>query len=604
MPSVSSYATAQQTYGYWVNEDGFIGGHNDACMFAEAKNNVSGEFSFNFSALPEGATIVGIEVLLHCICGDANDYHKIELKDAGGTWRAKNTTAPGAGTCVNCVDRTVGGATDLWDGTWTASHIKSTNFRIRVTAIASGAAGGYWGADYCQVTVYYTGGVIVKSWAQTLKTQHTLKRPFKKAFYSQTGKTAHAYNRPSRFMRLTQALISGHTLVLARFKLFTQALHTVHAWSVSVSAILKQWSQAVNLTHVFKRAFRSFTYAQALKTQHVYARPLRSLRLQQPLEGLHAFARPTRFFTLSQISRVHHVYARPFRSFRQSQALNTAHVFKRSIRLARLTHALNTVHVYARSRFLRLSLSLRTLAAWPLPYALMLKQWTASLNAAHVFKRPLRSLRLTQTLKAAHVYLRHRFTRLVQSLSLQHVWTALLPTLKQWFVSLQVSHVFKRPFRSLKLTQALNATRVFKRPLRSLRLTQTLEASHVLKRPFRSLRLMQTLRVQHVWQTLLPTLKQWLASLHVSHVFKRPFRQILYMQVLRAAHILRLKRFFRFLAGLTVQGVFNWFRRVLGLGLITVDLAVESQCVDLTVSSQSLGLNVEAPVKIELEVEK
>jgi len=53
----------------------------------------------------------------------------------------------------------LGAVDDLWGGTWTGTHIKSSNFRIRITAKATGGSGGYWSVDYCTVTVTYTAGI-------------------------------------------------------------------------------------------------------------------------------------------------------------------------------------------------------------------------------------------------------------------------------------------------------------------------------------------------------------------------------------------------------------------------------------------------------------
>lgn len=148
-------ATTLQAAGAWAIEANFIGAHDGSCMAATVKDALSGEFSFNFSTL--SGTINGIEVTLHHAVGDTNDFATVELKDSTSTWRLQTVAVIGsAGTCATAVDKTVGGATNLWGGTWTATHIKSTNFRIRVTANAAGKSGGAWNADHCTCKVYYT----------------------------------------------------------------------------------------------------------------------------------------------------------------------------------------------------------------------------------------------------------------------------------------------------------------------------------------------------------------------------------------------------------------------------------------------------------------
>jgi len=142
----------RQTVGDWANEINFLGAHSGTCMRATAKNKVSGEFSFSFS-IPIDATIDGIEILYHC--ADDDDAHTIELND-GVAWWGQATTKDGSRTACNCVDKTLGGAVDLWGGTWTPAHINSTDFRIRVTSTQAGKAGAEWEGDYCEVTIYYT----------------------------------------------------------------------------------------------------------------------------------------------------------------------------------------------------------------------------------------------------------------------------------------------------------------------------------------------------------------------------------------------------------------------------------------------------------------
>lgn len=149
-------ATTLQAAGAWTSEANFTGAHDGSCMGASAKDQLSGEFSFNFSTL--SGTINGIEVMLHYCVGDTDDFANVELYDSTSAWRLKILTTPGSGapTCTSCTDQTAGGSTDLWGGTWTATHIKSSSFRIRITAIGSGKSGGAWAADYCTCKVYYT----------------------------------------------------------------------------------------------------------------------------------------------------------------------------------------------------------------------------------------------------------------------------------------------------------------------------------------------------------------------------------------------------------------------------------------------------------------
>ncbi len=155
MASEAEVANTHETTGEWSTETALLGGHDSSCMSTVSSNDVSGEYSFNFTDVT--GTIDGIEVLIHGICGDTNDFFRISLIDSTSTWVYKETTAPGSGSaCTDAVDRTVGGAADLWGGTWTAAWITSTSFRLKVTARASGKSGSLWYADHVTVTVHYT----------------------------------------------------------------------------------------------------------------------------------------------------------------------------------------------------------------------------------------------------------------------------------------------------------------------------------------------------------------------------------------------------------------------------------------------------------------
>ena len=152
MASEASSATTLEAAGAWTSESSFTGAHDGACMTATAAA-VSGEFSFNFSSV--SGTINGIEILIHR-AWNGNDYATVELYDSTSTWLAKTSATNAASGCAAATDETLGTPTDLWGGTWSDTHIKSSLFRIRVTSVVSGKSDAYWGADHCTCTVYYT----------------------------------------------------------------------------------------------------------------------------------------------------------------------------------------------------------------------------------------------------------------------------------------------------------------------------------------------------------------------------------------------------------------------------------------------------------------
>lgn len=156
MVSDNSYPDTLETAGDWTNEAGFLGADDDDCATVAAKNEVSGEMSYGFTAVT--GTIDGLLVSLRgYVAGPSpNDVFLVELYDSTSTWVGRTTTSPGTNSCASPGTVNPGGSTDLWGGTWTAAHIKSDNFRIRITSKAVGASGTIWGIDTLRTYVWYS----------------------------------------------------------------------------------------------------------------------------------------------------------------------------------------------------------------------------------------------------------------------------------------------------------------------------------------------------------------------------------------------------------------------------------------------------------------
>lgn len=120
--------------------------------------NVNGAVNiYNFInnpfTIPSAATINGFEVKVYRAC-ITNDKYNLELKDPT-TFRLKNGTAGGVGSCANRTLETLGSPTDLWGGTWTPDHVNSSSFQVRLTQVKATAQDTTY-VDYIEVTVYYT----------------------------------------------------------------------------------------------------------------------------------------------------------------------------------------------------------------------------------------------------------------------------------------------------------------------------------------------------------------------------------------------------------------------------------------------------------------
>ncbi len=111
--------------------------------------------NFNFAALPANITIDGIlaTVTRSSTGGTARDIN-IELIKGGVIQNAANRANalnwPAALTAVN-----YGGATDLWNNTWTRADIVAANFGIAVSAQRNGA-NTTAAIDAVTITIYYT----------------------------------------------------------------------------------------------------------------------------------------------------------------------------------------------------------------------------------------------------------------------------------------------------------------------------------------------------------------------------------------------------------------------------------------------------------------
>lgn len=108
------------------------------------------------------------------------------------------------------------------------------------------------------------------------------------------------------------------------------------------------------------------------------------------------------------------------------------------------------------------------------------KNWSAPLRATHVLGRPYRSMKLSQTVNTAHTFVGNRSIKLTQNLLVLNAWIVEYPILilKHWSAMLQAAHVFNRPIRVLRLPTKLQASHLSSRPLRSFSLLEGLGVLH------------------------------------------------------------------------------------------------------------------------------
>jgi hypothetical protein len=101
-----------------------------------------------------GATINGIEVRLDAFADSTSGTPRMCVQlswDGGATWTAAKTSA---NLTTSEATYLLGGATDTWGRTWSSSNFSNTNFRVRITNIASSTARDF-SLDWVAVRVYY-----------------------------------------------------------------------------------------------------------------------------------------------------------------------------------------------------------------------------------------------------------------------------------------------------------------------------------------------------------------------------------------------------------------------------------------------------------------
>jgi hypothetical protein len=127
--------------------------------------------NFNFSSIPNGSTVNGIEVLIERN-GDTNGANSvidnsIVIRKADGTLGSTNKATSGSwsNTDETVTRPTSGGSTDTWDLSWTVgdgdpvTDIKDADFGVAISGKGAASGGNKTVAgriDNVQITIYYT----------------------------------------------------------------------------------------------------------------------------------------------------------------------------------------------------------------------------------------------------------------------------------------------------------------------------------------------------------------------------------------------------------------------------------------------------------------
>ncbi|HNC07298.1 MAG TPA: Ig-like domain-containing protein, partial [Anaerolineales bacterium] len=138
------------TGGAWTNPGNAVSSNNQY-----ATTNAGGNAmvcTFNIPAIPAGATINGIEVLVEGFTSGRQATVSLSW-NAGGTYTGvTNNTTFGGAEATN----TLGGAANTWGRTWAVGDFTAANFRVQLN---STGGGGVISVDHVQVRVTYTPAV-------------------------------------------------------------------------------------------------------------------------------------------------------------------------------------------------------------------------------------------------------------------------------------------------------------------------------------------------------------------------------------------------------------------------------------------------------------
>ena len=151
----------------WTNP-GNLTANDNVQVTAVLPNNTNTNYlkgsNFGFAALiPAGSTIDGIEMQFESDRDSATWVDRQIRLSKDGTNPVGDDKSTGAAWGINPSVRTFGGATDLWNTSWTRAEVVSTNFSALIQAGTTGGGGTLANLDYIEVNVHYTEAAAASS---------------------------------------------------------------------------------------------------------------------------------------------------------------------------------------------------------------------------------------------------------------------------------------------------------------------------------------------------------------------------------------------------------------------------------------------------------
>jgi hypothetical protein len=134
---------------------------NTYAIFDPDSNESVDYYGFDFSSIPAGAQIDGIEISVETYLtsvGDAPRQFTLTPR-----YNSRGTNAPSSANTGNFggtdTTLTVGGATSLFGRTWTVGDFTTANFSMRIQEDTAFAFNQDLSLDHIQVKVYYTEAI-------------------------------------------------------------------------------------------------------------------------------------------------------------------------------------------------------------------------------------------------------------------------------------------------------------------------------------------------------------------------------------------------------------------------------------------------------------
>lgn len=131
---------------------------NTYAVFDPSSNESVDYYGFDFSSIPSGSQIDGIEISLEAYLTSVGDPPR--QFTVTPRYNSRGTNAPSSANTGNFggsdTTLTVGGATSLFGRTWTVGDFTTANFSIRVQEDADFFFNQNLSLDHIQAKIYYT----------------------------------------------------------------------------------------------------------------------------------------------------------------------------------------------------------------------------------------------------------------------------------------------------------------------------------------------------------------------------------------------------------------------------------------------------------------